>query len=306
MIKRILITGGSGLLGQYLNIEAAGENEILTIFHTHSGNCPGYRNLRLNLSKREQVKSFFSSFKPEIVIHTAAFTNPVLLPNQNPKDIYDINVNATKHIAELCSKHNSKLIYLSTDLVYAGYRGSMLKEDAKLIPVSLYAETKLMGEIKIKQTFEKYLILRTALLYGFGLNHSRCHFHNMYENLQKTKSVNLFTDQYRTPISLHEAAKIIMLLCKNDLHSETINIGGIERVSRYQLGEILCDTAGFDKSLLIKSTLDDLPELPKVEDVSLNTEKLQSLGLKAKSIEENILKIIHNHSGNRRVDSSSN
>ncbi|MCK7523235.1 MAG: sugar nucleotide-binding protein [Ignavibacteriales bacterium] len=53
-------------------------------------------------------------------------------------------------MAELCEKFNSKLIYTSTDLVYAGYRGSMLKEDAKLIPVSLYAETKLMGEIKIQ------------------------------------------------------------------------------------------------------------------------------------------------------------
>ncbi len=42
----------------------------------------------------------------------------------------------------------------------------MLKESAKLIPVSLYAETKLMGEMKVMETLENYLILRTALLYG--------------------------------------------------------------------------------------------------------------------------------------------
>jgi dTDP-4-dehydrorhamnose reductase len=52
----------------------------------------------------------------------------------------------------------------------------MLNEESKLIPVSLYAETKLMGEIKIKETFDNYLILRIALLYGFGLGKKKNHF----------------------------------------------------------------------------------------------------------------------------------
>ena len=71
----------------------------------------------------------------------------------------------------------------------------MLKEDAKLIPVSLYAETKLMGEIKIQETFENYLILRTALLFGLGMNHSKNHFHQMFMDLKQGKQVKLFTDQ---------------------------------------------------------------------------------------------------------------
>ena len=122
--------------------------------------------------------------------------------------------------------YNAKLIYTSTDLVYAGYRGSMLKEDAKLIPVSLYAETKLMGEIKIQETFDNYLILRTALLFGFGLNHSKNHFHQMFMDLKQGKQVKFFTDQYRTPISLNESARIINELVSNDIKSEIINFGG--------------------------------------------------------------------------------
>jgi dTDP-4-dehydrorhamnose reductase len=77
-----------------------------------------------------------------------------------------------------------------------------------------------------------------------------------------------------------------------DNNNEIINVGGIERVSRYELGQILCSVAGYDKSLLKKNSLDDVPQLPKVEDVSLNTDKLQSLGIKPKTIEENILEII--------------
>jgi len=77
-----------------------------------------------------------------------------------------------------------------------------------------------------------------------------------------------------------------------DIRNEIINLGGVEKVSRYELGEILCSVAGYDKSLLHKISLTDVPDLPKVEDVSLNTDKLQSLGFKQMSIEESISKII--------------
>ena len=292
MSRKFLITGGSGLLGQYLNVEAAKENDILTIYNNNVGNCSEFKSTKADISNFNMMKEIFSSFKPNVVIHTAAVTNPIPLPGQNPKDVYNVNVNATKNIADLCKQFDAKLIYISTDLVYAGYRGSMLKEDAKLIPVSLYAETKLMGEMKVIETLEKYLILRTALLYGFGLNHSRCHFHIMTEDLKNSKPVKLFVDQFRTPIFLQDAAEITIKIAQMDINSEIINLGGVERVSRYELGKFLCSVANYDKTLLQKVSLDDIPELPKVEDVSLNTDKLQALGFKQMSIEESISKII--------------
>jgi dTDP-4-dehydrorhamnose reductase len=292
MSNKIIITGGSGLLGQYLNIEAAKENEIITLYNKNIGNCNEYKNIKVDITNLNLMKELFSSFKPDVVIHTAAATNPIPLPDQSPKDVYNLNVNATKNIADLCKQFDTKLIYISTDLVYAGYRGTMLKEEAKLIPVSLYAETKLMGEMKVKETLENYLILRTSLLYGFGLNHSRCHFHNMSDELNKHKFVKLFVDQFRTPLSLQEAAGMITKIAQMDITNEIINLGGTERVSRYKLGEILCSVAGYDKSLLEKISLNDISELPKVEDVSLNTDKIQSLGFKIKTIENSIVDIL--------------
>ena len=183
-------------------------------------------------------------------------------------------------------------VYTSTDLVYPGYRGSMLKEDAKLNPVSLYAETKLMGEIKIQQTFDNYIILRTALLFGFGINHSKNYFHQMCMDLKQNKSVKLFTDQFRTPLSLIEATRIINELISTDIKSEILNFGGLERVSRYELGERLCEIKNFDKNLLTKIKMDDVSGLQKVEDVSMSTDKLQSFGIKQKNLDEMILEIV--------------
>lgn len=280
------------MLGQYLNILASENFKILTTYNQNVGNCRSYSSAKTDIRNNDHLKLLFRDFKPGIVIHTAAITNAQPRAEQSAKDYFETNVRATKYIAELCREFNSKIIYVSTDLVYAGYRGSFLKEEAKLIPASLYAETKLMGEMKIRETTENYLIVRVALLYGIGLNHSRCHFQFMYDNLRNNKPAELFTDQFRTPVSLRDAAKIITELAKSDLKNEIINLGGSERLSRYELGEVLCSVAGFDKNLIQKIRMEDIPGLPKVEDVSLSIGKLLALGLKPGKVEENIRLII--------------
>jgi dTDP-4-dehydrorhamnose reductase len=289
---KVLITGGSGLLGQYLNIFLSKENEILTIFNKHIGNCKEYKSAQLDIRDYEGLRKVFKSFNPELVLHTAAISDTIINSTVSTKDVYDINVKSTESIANLCKEFNAKMIYTSTDLVYAGYRGSYLREDAKLIPVSLYAETKLMGELKIQQTFDNYIILRTALLFGFGLNHSTCHFQFLFEQLTKNIPVKVFIDQFRSPISLLEAARLITELIKKDIKKEVINFGGPERVSRYELAERLCDIKGFNKNLLVKIKLDDVPQLPKVEDVSLNIDKMKSFDLEPKSLNEMIKEVL--------------
>lgn len=289
---KILITGGSGLLGQYLNIELAKQNQILTIYNSNIGNCNEFNSVKTDILRFDTIEKLFEDFNPDVVIHTAAVTSTIPDKSISSKYIFDLNVNATLNIARLCKKFNSKLLYTSTDLVYAGYRGSMLTEDAKLIPVSIYAETKLMGEIKIQETCDNFVILRAALLFGFGLNHSVNHFHKMYQDLADGKPVKLFTDQFRTPISLIEAAKVISELIQLDVKSEIINLGGPERISRYELGIRLCEIAGLDKNLLQQIKMDDVKNLPKVADVSMNTDKLVSLGIKTKSLDEMISETI--------------
>jgi dTDP-4-dehydrorhamnose reductase len=294
-MKKALITGGSGLLGQYLNIKVSKTHELLTTYKTNTGNCKEFSSKQINILDKNELQKLFEEFNPDVVIHSAAITNSVPKENQSAKDYFDTNVTSTKNIAQLCEKYKAKLIYISTDLVYAGYRGSFLKEDAKLIPATLYAETKLVGELKIKESIENYLILRTALLYGFGLNHSQCHFQQMFNDLKINKPVKLFIDQFRTPISLTDSSAIITDLIGKDFINETINLGGTERISRFEMGEILCSIAGFDKDLIQKIKMDEIPNYPVVEDVSLNTDKLQSLGLKPGTIEENIREIIHSN-----------
>lgn len=289
---RILITGGSGFLGQYLNLELSKLNEILTLYYQTPRNCKQFNSQQIDIRDHEKLNYIFDSFKPEVIIHTASISTPQKASELSSKIVFETNVKSTENIAKLCGQNNAKMIYTSTDLVYAGYRGSYIKEDAKLIPISLYAETKLMGEEKIRSTFVNYIILRTALMFGFGLNGSTCFFHQMYDKLKVGEKVKVFHDQYRSPLSVLEAARIINQLCSSDIKGEIINFGGIENLSRYEFGLKLCKCAGFDESLLEKTSMYDLLDMPHVADVSMNTEKLQSYGITLKSTEEAIREII--------------
>ncbi|MEW6507249.1 MAG: NAD(P)-dependent oxidoreductase [Bacteroidota bacterium] len=285
---KIFITGGSGLMGQFLNLELSKSHEILTLYYTNTGNCPQYNSIRIDICDYNSLKNVFDWFAPQVVIHTAAISSAEKADALTADLVYEINVNSTQKIAELCRNHKVRLIYISTDLVYAGYRGSMLKEDAKLIPISLYAETKLMGEVKIQERLDNYLILREALVYGIGLNHSRNNFHLMYDKLKNGNKVMLFSDQFRTPLALKDSARMISELIQKNICGEIINFAGSQRVSRYELGEILCGYFGFDKNLLVKSTMEESGVLYKVTDVSLNIDKLKSYGIEPKSISESI------------------
>lgn len=285
---RVLITGGSGLLGQYLNDELSGNNEILSLYFENEGNCRHYNSIRTDIRDWGKMSLLFNNFRPDAVIHTACFSRPEICAALSRDEVYRLNVEATEMIAQLSNDFNSRLIFTSTDLVYDGEQKGMLREDADLNPLTLYAESKLMGELVIQHFSNNYIILRTALLIGFGKTHTRNNFHYTYEKLRDGNEVNLFKDQFRTPLSLYEAANFISRLISMNISNEVINFGGAEKVSRYEIGKALCDVCGFDNRLIKEISCREVQGLPQVPDVSMNTEKLRELGLEQKSLRDNV------------------
>lgn len=276
---KILITGGSGLLGQYLNSFFSNEFDIITTYQNNLGNCGRYNSTKLDLSDFAKIEEIIFSLKPDVVIHLGAVSRPADADRLGKETVFRINVEATKKIADCCYKIGARLIFTSTELVYDGNQGAFISEKAKLNPVSLYAESKLWAEEKIKETFDNWIILRCALLYGIVFESGQSSFDKMFRNLRIGKQVELFYDQYRSPLSVLDAVRIMKELIKRDIKGETINYAGRDRLSRYELGELLCDHAGFSKELLIRKSMFDSDDSNKVQDVSLNIEKLIRFGI---------------------------
>jgi len=294
---RIFITGGSGLLGEFLNLKLSQKHKILSAYNNNEGICKNFNSIKLDIGNQKNLEQVFTDFRPDVAIHTAAYSRPEICDELSRNEVYRINVEATIQIAKLCFANDAKLIFTSTDLVYDGRQGQMLDENALIDPVSLYAESKYMAERGIMEIFSNYVILRTSLLYGISKNESVNNFQKMYNNFKKGKPARLFYDQFRTPLSLINASELIFEITEKNITNEIINFAGNERVSRVELGKKLCDIAGFDKSLIEEISMDDIPGLPRVPDVSLNTDKLKSFGLKQKSIEESICEILRFSNG---------
>lgn len=300
--KKVLITGGSGFLGQYLNIALNSDFEILTIFRTNPGNCTDFRSAMLDIRNQNALRSVFNNFKPEIVIHTAAYSTPDICNKIDKKEVIDFNVNFVQELSDLCNVYKSKLIFTSTDLVYQS-SNSLIDENGKLNPKSLYAETKVQAEEVIIDNCKDFLILRTSLLYGAGLNHTRTHFRNMLEAIENNQKVNLFFNQYRTPLEARDGARIICEILKKNISNVIINFGGPERISRFDMGELVCDIFGFDKTNLVKTDGKEMLKDIFVEDVSMDTTKLQSYDIMQKSIKE-VVNEIFEETKKARLESS--
>ena len=292
---KILITGGSGLLGQYLNEKLSHKNEILTIYKQNTGNCHHFNSINLDITDKGKFSFLFNNFRPDAVIHTACYSRPEICSKLSRDEVYRLNVDVTEHIAQLCNGFDSKLIFTSTDLVYDGEKNGMLTEESDLNPLTLYAESKLMGEITIQNYSNNYIILRTALLIGFGKSHSTNNFHTTYEKLKARERVKLFYDQYRTPLSLTEASEFIERMCFSDIQNQIINFGGKYRISRFEIGEILSEIARFDKELIEPVSCRLHTDTIQVPDVSMNTDKLQNFGYISKDIYKSIYEMITNY-----------
>jgi len=142
---RILLTGGSGLLGSELTKLAA---DII---------APSRADL--DITDRYAVSACVASHNPDTIIHAAAITNNRDVED-DPTEAVDVNIIGTANIALACLKRRTRLVYLSTDYVYKGDKGNYSEAD-EIHPFNLYAWTKLGGETSVS-TIPNHLIIRTS------------------------------------------------------------------------------------------------------------------------------------------------
>jgi dTDP-4-dehydrorhamnose reductase len=239
------------------------------------------------------MQSIFRSFKPELVLHLAGITAVSHALALTEKDVHDINVKASGSLAALCAEHGAKMIYASTDLVYNGSAGGNLREDAPLNPLSLYASTKLEGEAAVQAACDDYLILRIALMYGFSKGKLKAFFQEAYNKIKNGEEVVLFRDQYRSSLLVNDGARMLTELTGlmengRNIPHKFLNFGSGERTSRAELFLKFVRRAGLDEAAVVLKSFRELPNLPQVEDVSLDISRLLSCGVAPLSVDESI------------------
>ncbi len=143
--KSILVTGGSGLLG----------NELRRILP--DADYPSRSDF--DVTKFEQMDGFVKNKHFATIFHAAAFTSPPKV-DQNPEEAIESNIVGTSNVTRLCIKYGMRLIYISTDYVFRGDRGNYAESDA-VFPVNKYAWSKLGGECAVRM-YDNAVIVRTS------------------------------------------------------------------------------------------------------------------------------------------------
>ena len=264
-MKKILVTGSNGLLGQKITERILAQQDFELIATSKGQNRytikEGYTYAEMDITNQDSIDEVVGRYKPDVIIHTAAMTNVDTCENE--KELcWLLNVTAVDYLIKACKKHQIQLIHLSTDFIFDGEDGPYTEED-KANPVSYYGESKWAAEKLLMQSDIHYTILRTIIVYGIVNDMSRSNIVLWAKGaLEKGSPLNIVNDQWRMPTLAEDLAEICLLAAKKEAQG-IYNASGKDMMSIMELVEQVADFYSLDKSLIKPISSDSLNQAAK-------------------------------------------
>jgi dTDP-4-dehydrorhamnose reductase len=252
-MRKIFITGASGLLGSKLMAIARDEFEVMGQYNQNVFSLKGCDSVQLDLRDFEKVSHVIEQFEPDFLVHASALRD-IDYCEEHREEATQVNVEATRVIADICKQIGTKLLYVSTDVVFDGTRTDYKTTDEPG-PASHYARTKHEGEKIIMENPEN-MVARISFLYGWNVNDRRLNFVTwLLNNLKLGDEVELFTDQYRNGTYMDDAARVFLAMYMRGL-SGIYHVASHNCLNRYEMGELVCEVFGYDTDQLKAGTSD--------------------------------------------------
>ncbi|MFF3023913.1 dTDP-4-dehydrorhamnose reductase [Gottfriedia sp. NPDC057948] len=199
---KVLVTGYGGQLGY----------DVVQECERHGLHVKGCGRQELDITKKESVFSLVDSYKPDVIIHCAAYT-AVDKAEDDKENCWNVNVEGTRSLVEAAKKHHSKFIYISTDYVFNGEGESPFSEDDQPDPIGYYGLTKYEGEKVVQSFIENYFIIRISWVFSVNGNN----FIKTMLRLSETRDeLNIVGDQIGSPTYTVDLASLIVDLIKSD------------------------------------------------------------------------------------------
>lgn len=265
-MKRILVTGSNGLLGQKItDLVLAGEPVELIATAKGPNRHPkphGYQYIELDILDAAKFREVIVAERPDAIINTAAMTNVDACEN-DPEGCRQLNVEAVHTMTTLAEEFGIHLIHLSTDFIFDGKDGPY-DENATPNPLSLYGRSKLDAEHIIQSSSCKWAILRTILVYGIVSDMSRSNIVLWAKGaLEKGQPLQVVNDQWRMPTLAEDLAKACLLAVEAE---GIFHISGKDFFAIHELVAAVADFWDLDRSLIREvssSTLSQAAPRPK-------------------------------------------
>lgn len=249
-MKRILITGSNGLLGQKMVELLSRTTYPLMLVSLENRSVFDEEILpyrQLDLTKRQDVRKIVDEFEPDVIVHTAAVTDVDLCEKERGL-AWQVNVGSVENLTYAAKLVGAKIIHLSTDYVFDGNSGPYTEAD-RPNPISYYGRTKLASENALLTSDVPTAILRTMVLYGMGIGIKQNFALWLYNNLSENKSIKVVDDQIGNPTLVDDLAFAILKIM--ELNKTGIyHVAGKDIVSRYDFAIALAGIYSFNKKLI--------------------------------------------------------
>ena len=272
-MKKILIIGGSGFVSTNL-IKYLPENwEIFATYNSNIIKSEKIKSFKINLLETpEKIIPIIQNIKPDYIIDTVAFPS-VDFCEENHAIADKLHIHATKIISKISNEINSKLLFLSTDAVFEGQLNKKYIETEITNPVNYYGFTKLKAEKIVLASSKNNVVLRTAVIYGAGIQSRFTNWILSY--LRDKKPVDPFVDQFNSPTLVDDLSQVMLKILKNDI-SGLFHATGPTCVNRYDFAVMLAKEFNLDSNLVKPVTSSQKKQnAPRPISTCLNSSKLE-------------------------------
>lgn len=199
---KVLVTGYTGQLGF----------DVIRELKARNIECIGTTRNEFSLTDTEKMQAFVKAYKPDAVIHCAAYMN--VNEAEDNKDLCMlVNYSSTKELAKICKEIDAKMIYISTDYVFAGSGEGFYEINNDKEPQNVYGKSKLKGELAIQKILDKYFIIRTSWLFGINGNNF---IKYVLSEQKKGNKLRIVNDQIGSPTYTVDLAKLLCDMALSD------------------------------------------------------------------------------------------
>jgi len=287
----MLLTGAGGFIGSHLQrkLESIGGFEI---FSTRS---PPPRQITLDLDTPGGAAGLVQELGPDCIVHAAAWS-AIADCERNPAAARRINTDATLELAEAATRLCARFLFFSTDQVFDG-RGAPYADTSPLSPLHVYGRTKADAESGLLQMGD-VIILRPSLVYGRSPTGKHSPNEVVVAAARSSDTLRLFTDEVRSPVGVGFIADAVASLLQLDF-AGILNLGGRDRITRYELGLRVCEAFGLDPGFIEPVRASELAlNPPRPRDLTLlSGTAYQLLGISPAGLEDELATLARSGDG---------
>lgn len=227
--KKVLVTGANGMLGSNI-LQFMSYDDVI-----------GYSHNDLDVTDHNVVRNVLKSEKPDIIIHTAAFTNVEACETEIDK-AYLINTMGTQNLVNYALEHDILFIYISSTGIYGAQQDNAYTEFDSSYPTTIHHKSKYEAEKIVQNHLSKYLILRTGWLYGGDKTHAKNYVYKRYLDLKDSDVNYSVASQIGNPTYVKNLVKQIEVLISSKIYGFYNCVDHAKNISRYhyvkKIGEL--------------------------------------------------------------------